>query len=141
MNLVCLVETHATYFGRALAPTFIRMQQFVERRCSVLGCLPGYDQMASLQYQVHTYWYQPHSAHRMCSGLLSEEWERARAKINYREPGKSMQILLSNNQAGPGRTVKQEQDEISRNHVQAFSGRPVHTCASRHAFSAGLSGS
>ena len=31
-----------------------------------------------------------------------------------------MQILLSNSQAGPGRTVKQEQDEISRNHIQAF---------------------
>ena len=31
-----------------------------------------------------------------------------------------MQILLSNSQAGPGRTVKQEQEEISRNHVQAF---------------------
>ena len=28
-----------------------------------------------------------------------------------------MQILLSNNQAGPGRTVKQEQEEISPNHV------------------------
>ena len=36
-----------------------------------------------------------------------------------------MQILLSNSQAGPGRTVKQEQKEISRNHVQAFSGSPV----------------
>ena len=31
-----------------------------------------------------------------------------------------MQILLSNSQAEPDRTVKQEQDEISRNHVQAF---------------------
>ena len=31
-----------------------------------------------------------------------------------------MQILLSNSQAGSGRTVKQEQEEISRNHVQAF---------------------
>ena len=31
-----------------------------------------------------------------------------------------MQILLSNSQAGPGRLVKQEQEEISRNHVQAF---------------------
>ena len=36
-----------------------------------------------------------------------------------------MQILLSNSQAGPGRTVKQEQEEISRNHVQTFSGGPV----------------
>ena len=27
----------------------------------------------------------------------------------YREPGKNIQILLSNSQAGPGRTVTQEQ--------------------------------
>ena len=31
-----------------------------------------------------------------------------------------MQMLLSNSQAGPGRTVKQEQEEISRNHIQSF---------------------
>ena len=31
-----------------------------------------------------------------------------------------MQILLSNSQTGPGRKAKQEQEEISRNHVQAF---------------------
>ena len=31
-----------------------------------------------------------------------------------------MHILLSNSQAGPGRTVKQEQEDISRNHAQAF---------------------
>ena len=38
----------------------------------------------------------------------------------YRARNKGMQILLSNSQAGLGRTVKQEQEEISRNHVQAF---------------------
>ena len=31
-----------------------------------------------------------------------------------------MQILLSGTQAGPGLTGKQEQEQISRNHVQAF---------------------
>ena len=31
-----------------------------------------------------------------------------------------MHILLSNSLAGPGRKVKQEQEEISRNYVQAF---------------------
>ena len=31
-----------------------------------------------------------------------------------------MQILLSRTQAGPGRKVKQEQEDISRNHIQAF---------------------
>ena len=38
----------------------------------------------------------------------------------YRARNKGMQILLSNSQAGPGRTVKQEQEDISRNHVQTF---------------------
>ena len=33
---------------------------------------------------------------------------------------KGMHIVLSNNQAGPVRTLKQEQEDISRNHVQAF---------------------
>ena len=38
----------------------------------------------------------------------------------YRARNKGMQILLSNSQAGPGRKSKQEQEEVSRNHVQAF---------------------
>ena len=36
----------------------------------------------------------------------------------YGGPGKRMQILLSSTQAGPGRTVNQEQEEISPNHMQ-----------------------
>ena len=43
----------------------------------------------------------------------------ARAQT-YRDRLKSMQILLSRTQAGPGRTGKQEQEQTSRNHVQAF---------------------
>ena len=35
----------------------------------------------------------------------------------YRDRLKGVQILLSSTQAGPGRKVKQEQEEISRNHV------------------------
>ena len=38
----------------------------------------------------------------------------------YRDRLKGAQILLCNSQAGPGRKVKQEQEDISRNHVQAF---------------------
>ena len=37
--------------------------------------------------------------------------------LHYRAEKKSWQILLSSIQAGPGRKVKQEQGEISRNHV------------------------
>ena len=46
-----------------------------------------------------------------------------------------MHILLSNSQAGHGRTVKQEQEEISRNHVQAFISpsvqKPTKICKSK----------
>ena len=38
----------------------------------------------------------------------------------YRDEIYSLQILLSRTQAGPGRTVKQEQEEISPNHVQGI---------------------
>ena len=38
----------------------------------------------------------------------------------YRDRLKGVQTLLSNSQAGPGRAVKQEQEEISPNPVQAF---------------------
>ena len=44
-----------------------------------------------------------------------------------RAPGKSMYFLLSRTQAGPGRTVKQEQEETSCNHVQTFSGCSVYS--------------
>ena len=40
--------------------------------------------------------------------------------IKYRDRLKGVQILLSRTQAGPGRTVKQEQEQTSRNHPQAF---------------------
>ena len=40
--------------------------------------------------------------------------------IMYRDRLKGVQISLSNSQAGPGRKLKQEQEEISRNHAQAF---------------------
>ena len=42
-------------------------------------------------------------------------------KGNSQRLAKDVQILLSNSQAGSGRTVKQEQESLSRNHVQAFS--------------------
>ena len=48
---------------------------------------------------------------------LTNEW---RYTQGYRDRLKGVQILLSNSQAGPGRKVKQEQEEISRNHVQTF---------------------
>ena len=40
-----------------------------------------------------------------------------RGLLYYRAEKKSWQILLSRTQAGPGRKVKQEQEEISRNLV------------------------
>ena len=38
----------------------------------------------------------------------------------YRGANKGLHVLLSRTQAEPGRTGKQEQEEISRNHVQTF---------------------
>ena len=38
----------------------------------------------------------------------------------YGGENKGLFVLLSRTQAGPGRTVKQEQEEISRNHVQTL---------------------
>ena len=38
----------------------------------------------------------------------------------YRDEINSLQIQLSRTKAGPGRAVKQEQEEKSRNYVQAF---------------------
>ena len=49
-------------------------------------------------------------------------------KFIYRDRLKGMQILLSRTQAGPGRTDIQEQEQISRNHVQTIFGSSViHT--------------
>ena len=51
----------------------------------------------------------------------------------YRGGNKGLFILLSRTQAGPGRTVKHEQEEISRNHVQTFSGCSIYkTCNTIH---------
>ena len=46
--------------------------------------------------------------------------------VLYRQANKGLYVLLSRTQAGPGRTVKQEQEEISRNHVQTFISPSVH---------------
>ena len=48
------------------------------------------------------------------------DWEMVEYLDLYGDRLKEVHILLSNSQAGPGRTVKQEQEEISRNHIQAF---------------------
>ena len=40
--------------------------------------------------------------------------------LPYGGANKDLYVLLSRTQAGPGRTVKQEQEEISRNHVQTL---------------------
>ena len=45
----------------------------------------------------------------------------------YRGGNKGLFVLVSRTQAGPGRAVKQEQEEISRNHVQTFISPSVET--------------
>ena len=51
------------------------------------------------------------TSHEMTSKFLE-------STSKYREEIYSLQILLRRTQAGPGRTGKQEQEEISPNHVQ-----------------------
>ena len=53
-------------------------------------------------------------------GYKLDFWKTKPCTISgtYRDENLSLQILLSMTQAGPGRTVKQEQEEISPNHVQ-----------------------
>ena len=53
--------------------------------------------------------------------------EIAEIRLKYRARNKGLQILLSNSQERPGRKVKQKQEEISRNHVQAFFPGSVHS--------------
>ena len=60
--------------------------------------------------------------HRM-SDTCDDNFAKKKKKIEqsmYRGGNKGMFVLLSRTQAGPGRTVKQEQEDISRNHVQTF---------------------
>ena len=51
---------------------------------------------------------------------------KSRSSYYYRGGNKGLFVLLSRTQAGPGRTVKQEQEEMSRNHVQTFIFPTVH---------------
>ena len=51
--------------------------------------------------------------------MVEGEIKRQPSKV-YRDEIYSLQILLSRTQAGLGRTVKQEQEEISPNRVQRF---------------------
>ena len=44
-------------------------------------------------------------------------------RIVYRGANKGVHVMLSRTQAGPDTTVKQEQEEISRNHVQGSAKR------------------
>ena len=70
-------------------------------------------------------WAPPRHSIRTTRSLHSKvllKWlsQRRKERYTYKDRLKGVQILLSNSQAGPGRKVKQEQEEISRNHVQAF---------------------
>ena len=63
-----------------------------------------------------------HSVCRTEKSNFSERWVHM-----YWVGLKGLNVLLSRTQAGPGRAVKQEQVEISRNHVQTFIYLSVHS--------------
>ena len=54
------------------------------------------------------------------NGSFPPQSANCSVKVLYRGEKKSLQILLSYSQAGPGRKAKQGQEEISRNHVPTF---------------------
>ena len=53
-------------------------------------------------------------------------WDFLPKVVIYRGGNKGLYGLLSRTQAGPGRTVKQEQEEMSLNHVQTFISPSLH---------------
>ena len=56
-----------------------------------------------------------------CAPAVLTIWDQLENQSTvYRDRLKGMQILLNRTQAVPGRTGKQEQEQTSRNHVQAF---------------------
>ena len=65
----------------------------------------------------HSGRHDSHDPHVGVRAAPAEELQGRHCTGKYRAEKKSLQILLSRTQAGPGRKVKQEQEEISRNHV------------------------
>ena len=65
----------------------------------------------------------PHSTARYTAATCERTFRTRRVYIGV---NKGLHVLLSRTQAGPGRTVKQEQEEISRNHEQTFIYLSVH---------------
>ena len=60
-----------------------------------------------------------HGRGRGRTGLALRLFNSSSVEI-YSGSVQGLQILLSNSQAGPGRAVKQEQEEISHNHIRAL---------------------
>ena len=58
--------------------------------------------------------------HHLIETLSRIRMQYATPELKYRGRLKSVQIIQSRTQAGPGRKVMQEQEEISRNHVQTI---------------------
>ena len=52
----------------------------------------------------------------------------------YRDEINSLQIQLSRTQAGPGRAVKEQQEQNSRNHVQRINLISVFICSKKNQF-------
>ena len=79
------------------------------------------------------------SAHEMNDWLWWGKWDTVQPAYKvYRDEIYSLQILLSRTQAGPGRTVKQEQGEISPHNVQRLNIICVHFVHEKLTFWAGL---
>ena len=78
--------------------------------------LAGIDQHIDYLTTQRDYWMEEH---------IAMYFANSHQDITCTGGNKGLFVLLSRTQAGPGRTVRQEQEEISRNHVQTFICLPV----------------
>ena len=86
------------------------------RQLPLLGLTPLWTDGAALL--LHAAGHDPADGER--EGSEHEESCDGPRDCIYRGVNKGLHVLLSRTQAGPGRKVKQEQEEFSRNHVQTF---------------------
>ena len=82
------------------------------------GAPVGYP-MSSLSPVTGGTWVESHHR-RVIMVILVLGSDLVKRNHKYTDRQKSMQILLSRTQTGPGRTGKQEQEQTSRNHVQTL---------------------
>ena len=101
-----------------------RLEEWRRRKHSKLGKYCGYgtrlDKGDDIESVLPTVGFLCLCPCEICSLFMVDFSRTGKRSSMYRERNNGLFVLLSRTQAGPGRTVKQEQEEISRNHIQTF---------------------